>query len=524
MFQNLILAAALTLSPYPVEEKSILEIKADLAAGRTQSVDVVQAYLDRIARLDGAGPELHSIMVINPQVLAQAKVIDEARAAGKTMGPLAGIPILIKDNIESSDGTATTAGSLALKDNVTGRDAYLVKRLTDAGALVLGKTNLSEWANIRSSNSISGWSAVGGLVKNPYSLDRNSCGSSSGTGSAIAASLAAGGIGTETDGSVTCPSSLMGLVGLKPTVGLVSRTYVVPISHSQDTAGPMTRSVADAAILLSAMAGSDPADPATLEAHLHRADYLAALEGASLKAKRLGVLRYASNISAPVNLLFEAALTQMKAAGAEIIEIKDFRPSPAMGQAEFLILLTELKADLNHYLASTPRTVKTRTLEDLIAFNAASPREMALFGQELFVQAQATKGLDDPAYLKAKVTAKTLAADQGIDGLLAKYKVEALVSESYGPAWRTDVVGGDRASGTISSLAAISGYPHLTVPMGQVRGLPVGLSFVGPAWSEAQLLALGAAYEAVSKARKPPLYLPSIEATPSVAAAFSPKP
>lgn len=524
MFQNLILAAALTLSPYPVEEKSFLEIKADLAAGQAQSVDVVQAYLDRIARLDAAGPELHSVIVINPQVLAQAKANDEARAAGKPMGPLAGIPILIKDNIESSDGTATTAGSLALIENVTGRDAPLVKRLTDAGALILGKANLSEWANIRSSNSISGWSAVGGLVKNPYSLDRNSCGSSSGTGTAIAASLAAGGIGTETDGSVTCPSSLTGLVGLKPTVGLVSRTYVVPISHSQDTAGPMTRSVADAAILLSAMAGSDPADPATLEADHHRTDYLAALEGASLKGKRLGVLRYASDISAPVNLLFESALTQMRAAGAEIIEIKVYRPNPAMGQAEFLILLTELKADLNHYLASTPRTVKTRTLEDLIAFNAASPREMALFGQELFVQAQATKGLNDPAYLKAKVTAKTLAADQGIDALLAKYKVEALVSESYGPAWRTDVVGGDQASGSISSLAAVSGYPHLTVPMGQVRGLPVGLSFVGPAWSEARLLALGAAYESLSKARKPPLYLPSIETTPDVAAAFSPKP
>jgi len=272
------------------------------------------------------------------------------------------------------------------------------------------------------------------------------------------------------------------------------------------------------------MAGSDPADPATLKADQYRTDYLAVLEGASLKGKRLGVLRYASDISAPVNLLFEAALAQMRAAGAEIIEINDYRPNPAMDQAEFLILLTELKADLNLYLASTPKGVKTRTLEDLIAFNAASPREMALFGQELFVQAQATKGLNDPAYLKAKVTAKTLAADQGIDALLAKYKVEALVSESYGPAWRTDVVGGDHASGPISSLAAISGYPHLTVPMGQVRGLPVGLSFVGPAWSEARLLGIGAAFEAVSKARQPPLYLPSVETTPDVAAATSPRP
>jgi amidase len=524
MFQSLILAAALAASPYPVEEKSISDLKADLAAGRTSSVAVVQAYLDRIASLDVGGPALHSVIALNPHVLADAKAADAARAAGKPLGPLAGIPVLIKDNIESADGTATTAGSLALQDNVTGRDAPVVKRLTDAGALILGKTNLSEWANIRSNASISGWSAVGGLVKNPYSLDRNSCGSSSGTGAAIAASLAAVGVGTETDGSVTCPASINGLVGLKPTVGLVSRTYVVPISHSQDTPGPMARSVADAAILLTAMAGSDPADPATAQADRHRTDYLAALDGATLKGKRLGVLRYASNISAPIDALFEAALARMRAGGAEIVEIKDYRPEAAMDEAEFLILLTELKADLNLYLASTPKAVKTRTLADVIEFNAATPRETVLFGQELFLQAQETKGPTDPAYLKAKATAKTLAADKGIDALLAQYKVDALVAESYGPAWRTDGVVGDHASGPISGLAAVAGYPHLTVPMGQVRGLPVGLSLVGPAWSEARLLALGAAFEAVSKARKPPLYWPSVEATPDMAAAFSPMP
>ena len=522
MIQAMLLAAALSAAAYPVEEKSVAEIKADLASGRTTAEAVTRAYLDRIATMDAAGPALHSVIALNPHALADARAADKARASGKPLGPLAGVPVLIKDNIESADDTATTAGSLALKDNITRRDAPMVRRLTDAGAIILGKTNLSEWANIRSNHSISGWSGVGGLVKNPYALDRNACGSSSGTGSAIAASFAAVGVGTETDGSVTCPSSLAALVGLKPTVGLVSRTYVVPISHTQDTPGPMARSVADAAVLLTAMAGSDPKDVATADADKHKTDYLAALKGATLKGKRLGLVRYAATLNPAEDALFEAVVKQMAADGAEIVEIADYHPDKEMGQAEGVVLMTEFKADLNAYLASTPPAVKTRTLKDLIAFNIATPRELALFGQESFLEAEATKGLDDPAYVKAKATAKRLAADEGIDALVAKYRLDALIAPSYGPAWRTDVVSGDHDSGAISSLAAVSGYPHLTVPMGQIRGLPVGLSFVGPAWSEAKLLALGAAFEALTHARKPPTYAASVEVGSDVAPLLAP--
>ena len=522
MIPGLILAAALAAGAYPVDEKSIAEIKADLEAGRTTSAVVTQAYLDRIAAMDRQGPALHSIIALNPHVMADAKAADAARARGARLGPLAGVPVLLKDNIESADDTATTAGSLALKDNVTGRDAPLVRRLTDAGALILGKTNLSEWANIRSDHSISGWSAVGGLVKNPYALDRNACGSSAGTGAAVAASLSAAGVGTETDGSVTCPAAMNGLVGLKPTVGLISRTHIVPISHSQDTAGPMARSVADAAMMLTVMAGSDPQDNATAQADQHRTDYLAALAGATLKGKRLGVLRYAVGDNPLETALFEATLTRLRASGADIIEIKDYHPDPAMGEAEGVILFTELKTDLNLYLASTPPAVKTRTLSDVIAFDKATPRELALFDQDLFEKAEQTKGLTDPDYLKAKATARRLSADQGIDGLIAKYQVDALIAPSFTPAWRTDVVGGDHASGSIGGLAAVSGYPHLTVPMGQVMGLPVGFSFVGPAWSEAKLLALGAAFETVVQGRKPPTYAPSVEDEPDIARALAP--
>jgi amidase len=522
MLSGLIFAAALAGAPYPVAEKSVVQIEADLTAGRTTSVAVTQAYLDRIAAIDAAGPALHSVIAVNPHVLADARAADAARQAHRPQGPLAGIPLLIKDNIESADGTATTAGSLALKDNVTGRDAPLVRRLTDAGALILGKTNLSEWANIRSGHSISGWSAVGGLVRNPYALDRSACGSSAGTGAAIAASLAAAGVGTETDGSVTCPSSLNGLVGLKPTVGLVSRTYVVPISHTQDTPGPMARSVADAAILLTAMAGGDPRDPATAEADKHRTDYLAALSGATLKGKRLGVLRYASELNPAEDALFATTLKRLQAAGAQIVDITDYHPDPAQGVAEELILYTELRADLNAYLAATPAAVKARSLKAVIAFDAATPRELVLFGQDTFEKAEQTKGLADPDYLKAKAAAHAMAADQGIDALIAQYRVDALVAPSYGPASRVDVVDGDNVDGHISSIAAVSGYPHLTVPMGQADGLPVGFSFVGPAWSEARLLALGSAFEAVIQGRRPPTYAASVETTPAVAAALAP--
>jgi amidase len=510
------MARAAATAPYRVEERSLTRVAADLARGRVTSVQLVRAYLARIAALDAKGPALQSIIAINPNALADARAADALRRAGKAVGPLAGIPVLIKDNIESDDPTPTTAGSLALARNVTRRDAPVVKRLKAAGAIVLGKTNLSEWANIRSTHSISGWSAVGGLVKNPYSLDRNACGSSSGTGAAIAASFAAAGVGTETDGSVVCPSSLNGLVGLKPTVGLVSRTHVVPISHSQDTPGPMARSVGDVALMLTGMAGSDPADPATRDADAHVTDYFMAAADGTLRGKRIGVLRFATGRLPQVDALFAAALATMRAQGATIVEIRDFKPDPHLGDDELLVLLTELKADLNAYLATTPPSVKTRTLAQLIAFNRADPRELSLFGQELFELAQKTKGLRDPAYLAARRRSLHAAGADGIDTLIDANHLDALVAPSDGPAWRTDVVTGDHTIGSADSLPAIAGYPHLTVPMGDVRGLPVGLSFIGKAWTEATLLALGAAYEAATRHRRAPTYAPSIEATPAL--------
>ena len=527
---SFLVAAALggpALAAPVVVERSAVELSAAMAAGRATSQGLVEAYLARIEAIDRTGPALHSVIAVNPQALDDARKLDAERAAGHVRGPLHGVPVLIKDNIEDASGLPTTAGSLALAGNITRRDAPVVARLKAAGAVILGKTNLSEWANIRSGRSISGWSAVGGLVRNPYALDRNACGSSSGTGAAIAASLGAVGVGTETDGSVTCPSAINGLVGLKPTVGLVSRTHIVPISHSQDTAGPMGRSVADVALLLTAMAGPDSADAATAKAPVlaHPIDYAQALKGASLKGARIGVLRYAADVQPDEQTLFEAALATLRAGGAEVVEIKDYKPPRSLGGQEFAVLLTELKADLDAYLATTdPARVKTRTLAEVIAFDREHPRELALFGQETFEQAQATKGLADADYLKARAASLKAAGADGIDKLLAADRLDALVCPTTGPAWRSDVADGDHVEGEgATNLAAIAGYPHLTVPMGLVKGLPVGLSFFGPAWSEAKLLAIGAAYEAASHARRAPRYLPSLETSAEIAPLLAPE-
>jgi len=506
---------------YAVAEKSVTELQADMAAGRVTSEQLVRAYLARIEAIDRSGPTLRSVIALNPHALDDARRLDAERKAGHVRGAMHGVPVLVKDNIETDDGTATTAGSLALADNVTGRDAPVVARLKAAGAVILGKTNLSEWANIRSDHSISGWSAVGGLVKNPYVLDRSACGSSSGAGSAIAASLAAVGVGTETDGSVTCPAAFAGLVGLKPTVGLVSRTHVVPISHSQDTPGPMGRSVEDVAILLTAMAGSDPADAATAPADIHKRDYTAGLSGASLTGKRLGLLSFAADISPATNIEFAQAVALLKAKGAEVV-VLNYQPPVTLGDDETLVLTTELKADLAAYLATAAPAVKVRTLADVIAFNKATPRETVLFGQELFEHAEATKGLDDPAYVAARANSLRAAGAEGIDKLLADNHLDALIAPSYGPAYRIDVVGGDHDQGSSSSLPAIAGYPHLTVPMGQVRGLPVGISFIGPAWSEEALMQLGYAFEQAAGARTAPTYIPTLEATGEIERAVEP--
>jgi amidase len=477
------------------------------ALAQTATKDAA-AYVDRIERIDRAGPKLNSIIAVNPDWRAQAEKLDTQ----KPRSALHGRAILIKDNIETADRMATTAGSFALKDNITGRDAPLVARLRNAGALILGKTNMSEWANIRSNRSMSGWSAVGGLVRNPYALDRTACGSSSGSGAAIAAGLAWAAIGTETDGSVVCPASINGIVGLKPTVGLVSRTHVVPISHSQDTPGPMTRTVRDAAMVLSVIAGSDPADGATNLADSHARDYAAALTG-SIKGIRIGVLRDRIGDQPDMRAVFDAALATLRSAGAILIDIEKTDASQGIGAAESIVLHTELKADLNAYLASTPAAVKTRTLADLIAFNTTNPTlEMPFFSQETFIVSDAAKTLDDPAYRKA-LTESSTGARETLTRLLTVNSVAMLVAPTMGPAWLSDPVNGDQYDGpSASSLPAVSGFPHLTVPMGFVRGLPVGLSFIGAAWSEAALLNAGDAYESVRGPLPGPTFQPSVKA------------
>ena len=468
-----------------------------------------RAALDRIARID---PQLNSVIAVDPTAIDQARRVD----AGTLRGPLAGQPVLIKDNIETLGPLPTTAGSLALANNVTNRDAPLVARLRAAGAVILGKANLSEWANIRSTRSISGWSAVGGQTRNPWALDRNTCGSSSGSGAAVAAGLVRLAIGSETDGSVTCPASINGIVGLKPTVGLVSRTHIVPISHSQDTAGPMAASVREAAELLTAMGGSDPADAATAEADKRKRDYAAGLDANSLKGKRIGVMRFASGFG--TEAAFETALATLRKQGAILVDIKKFDDS-AVGKNELPVLLTELKVDMNKYLKGSPAPIPARTLKELVAFdNAHQKQEMSLFGQELFEQAEKTKGLGDPAYKKARALSFQAAGPNGIDRLLKLNRVVALVGPTMPPAWKIDAANGDQISGGgAGSLAAVAGYPHLTVPMGLVKGLPVGLSFIGPKWSDALLLSLGFAYEQARGPFPTPKFYRSIEESPEVA-------
>jgi amidase len=475
----------------------------------------VRSALMRIARVD---PQLHSLIAVDPSAIEQARRVD---ASGLT-GVLAGQPVLIKDNIETAGPLPTTAGSLVLANNVTNRDAPLVTRIRAAGAIILGKANLSEWANIRSTRSISGWSPVGGQNRNPWALDRNPCGSSSGSAAAVAAGIVRFAIGTETDGSITCPASINGIVGLKPTVGLVSRTHIVPISQSQDTAGPMTASVREAAELMTAIAGSDPADPATRDADAHKRDYAGRLDANSLRGKRIGVMRFASGFG--TDGAFETALALLRSRGATLVDIKKFDDS-AIGKNELPVLLTEFKAGLASYLRGSPAPIPVRTLGDVIAFNQSHMKqEMPLFGQELFEQAEKTKGLGDPAYKKAREASFQAAGPKGIDRLLRQYKIVALVGPTMPPAWKIDVANGDQiAGGGAGSLAAVAGYPHLTVPMGLVKGLPVGLSFIGPKWSEPLLLSLGYSYEQARGPFPAPRFYPSIEESPEIAPTLQPQ-
>lgn len=488
------------------------------ASGK-QAEDAARAA---IARIQARNAQLNAVIAVDPTAVSQSQARDREGPKGRA---LFGMPILLKDNIESAGPLPTTAGSLALARNVTGRDAPLVGRLRNAGAVILGKTNLSEWANMRSSHSISGWSAVGGQTRNPHALDRTPCGSSSGSAVAVAAGLVDAAIGTETDGSITCPAAINGVVGFKPTLGLVSRTRIVPISHSQDTAGPIAKDVATAARVLTAIAGSDHDDPATREADARRSNYVGALKADALAGVRIGVLRFATGWSEPVDAEFERALAVLRARGATLIDIAELDGRDKIGEAEFKVLLTDFKADLNAYLATTPPTVVTRTLSELIAFNAAQPRELALFGQDLLVQADATKGTGDPAYLAARALSGRLAGADGIDALLAKFHVIALVAPTAPAAWMIDAVNGDQYSGAgAGSLAAVAGYPHLTVPMGAVKGLPVGLSFIGPKWSDAKILALGYAYEQASQVHIVPRLVSGIEETEAIAPLLAPQP
>lgn len=487
----------------PIENFDLSQLADGIKAGRFTSEAITAAYLARIAAVDDSGPTLNAVIATFPDAIEQARALDAELRAGKYRGPMHGIPVLVKDNVEVTGPIATTAGSLALAGNITNRDAPLIARLRAAGAVILGKTNLSEWANIRSDNSTSGWSAVGGLTKNPHALDRNSCGSSSGSGSAAAAALAAGTIGTETDGSITCPAGVNGVVGFKPTVGLVSRRYVVPISHSQDTAGPITRSVRDAAIMLTAMAGSDPQDAATADADRWRGDYAAGLSVDALKGMRIGVVRAPGADAA----LFDAAIAKLKDGGAQIIIIDASKiDRQKIGQGEFKVLMAELKADLATYLQGLPDgLVHHKTLADVIAFNKANAdKELQYFGQDTFETADKEKGLDDPAYLDALATSRGLASN-ALNQMFANNKVDVVIAQTNGPAWVSTLGKGDAFSGpSASQLPAVAGFPHLTVPMGLSSGLPVGLSFIGPQWHDYNVLKAGFAYEQLSKARVTP--------------------
>jgi amidase len=486
-----------------------------MTAGKRTSRAITRAYLDRIAALDRQGPTLRAILETNPDALPIADQMDAERRQGKVRGPLHGIPVILKDNIDTHDRMQTTAGSLALEGNIAERDAFLVERLRAAGAVILAKANLSEWANFRSSRSSSGWSGRGRQCKNPNVLDRNPSGSSSGTGSAISANLGAVGVGTETDGSIISPSNACGLVGIKPTVGLVSRAGVIPIAHSQDTAGPMCRSVADAAALLSALTGVDPRDPATAESSGHiAADYTTFLDRDGLRGARIGVAYQRQGNNPTVDRVVNDAIAVLKAAGAEVIDPAAIETAGQLGTNERDVLQYEFKADLNAYLATMPSTVKHRTLADLIAFNDANrDREMPYFGQETFIASQARGPLTEQGYIDARSKCIELTRTRGLDATFAKHGLDAMMGPSGGPAGLVDLAGGGGGGGGgagSSQFPAVAGYPHITVPAYYHYNLPLGISFYGKAWSEAVLIRLAYAFEQATKARRAAAMIPTL--------------
>ena len=500
---------AVPTDTFALEEITAAQLQQAMTAGRYTARQVAELYLRRIEEIDRRGPELRAVIEVNPDALAIADALDAERRSKGPRGPLHGIPVLIKDNIDTADKMMTTAGSLALEGARPPRDAFIVERLRAAGAVILGKTNLSEWANFRSTHSTSGWSGRGGLVRNPYALDRNACGSSSGTGAAVAANLAAIGVGTETDGSIVCPSGTNGLVGIKPTVGLLSRTGIIPISHTQDTPGPMARTVADAALLLGAMTGVDAADAASAASAAHaQTDYSKSLDAGALKGARIGVARKQYfGYSDAADRVVNQAIADMKAQGAIVVDPADIPTASKMDGCETDILLYEFKADLNAYLARLGASAPVKSLDELIAFDEREKaREMPFFGQELFISARKKGGLDSPPYKTALAKCRVLARTQGIDAVMTQHRLDAIVAPTGSPAWTTDVVNGDHFTGASSTPAAVAGYPSITVPAGQAFGLPVGISFIGRAWSEPKLIAIAYAYEQATKQRRPPTF------------------
>ncbi|HEX4166954.1 MAG TPA: amidase [Bryobacteraceae bacterium] len=497
-------------SSFRLQEATLVSLQDEMKRGSLTAEAATSLYLERIDQLDRKGPALHAVIEINPEALSIARSLDEERKTRGPRGPLHGLPVLLKDNIDTADRMQTTAGSLALLGKPAPQDATIAAKLRAAGAVLLGKTNLSEWANFRSTHSTSGWSGRGGQTKNPYALDRNPCGSSSGSGAAITSNLAAAAIGTETDGSIICPSAMCGIVGIKPTLGLISRFGVIPIAHSQDTGGPMARSVRDAAILLGVLAGPDSRDPATENASVNGySDYTRFLNPDGLRGMRLGVARQYFTISPSVSAVIDESIALMRRAGAIIIDAVEFPKFEAWRDTETEVLLYEFKADLNRYLSARGAAVKS--LADCIAFNRAHrEQEMPYFEQELMEQAQEKGPLTEKDYLSALDKNHHLTRKDGIDGLVKKFKLDAIVGPTAGPAWTTDWINGDRVDSGCASPPAVAGYPHITVPAGFVFGLPIGISFFGPAWSEPALLKAAYAFEQMRHARKQPQFRPTV--------------
>jgi amidase len=500
------------VKPFELDELTIADLQDGMKSGKFTARSLVEKYSARIDEIDKHGPALNSVIEMNPDALSIADRLDEERKAKGPRGPLHGIPVFIKDNIDTADRMMTTAGSLALVGSKPAKDSLVAEKLRAAGSVILGKTNLSEWANIRSSHSTSGWSGRGGLTKNPYALDRNPCGSSSGSGAGVSANLCAAAIGTETDGSIVCPSSSNGIAGIKPTVGLVSRAGIIPISHSQDGAGPMCRTVRDATIMLGALTGVDPRDSATANSQgKSLTDYARFCDPNGLKGARIGVARKYFGFNDAVDALMEHSIDAMKKQGAIMIDPADIETLGKFDESELLVFMYELKADLNAYLATLGPNAPVKTLKDVIDFNDRNrQKEMPYFGQDLFVKAEAKGPLTEKAYLDALEKNHQLARTEGIDATMDKYRLDAIVAPTGGPAWITDLINGDHVAGGSSNAAAVAGYPNINVTAGFISGLPVGISFFGRAWSEPTLIRLAFAFEQTIKARQTPRFLSTI--------------